>query len=84
MGGEQLSAGPLGFVALDTNTVLDYCAAKPEVVAALGGVAGKAKWSAKEVGDGNINFVYIVNGVVAAWLPKQGCPTCASSARRGR
>ena len=69
------SAGPPGFVALDTNTVLDYCAAKPEVAAALGGVAGKAKWSAKEVGDGNINFVYIVsNGEGGAVVVKQGLP----------
>ena len=67
--------GPPGFVALDTTTVLDYCAAKPEVAAALGGAGGKSGWSAKEVGDGNINFVYIVeNGAGTAIIVKQGLP----------
>lgn len=67
--------GPPGFVALDTVTVLDYCAAKPEVAAALGGAAGKSSWSAKEIGDGNINFVYIVdNGAGATIIVKQGLP----------
>ena len=68
-------SGPPGFVALDCDTVLDYCAAKPEVAAALGGAEGRGAWSAKEVGDGNINFVYIVsNGAGGAIIVKQGLP----------
>ena len=75
VGSSKAPAGPPGFVALDTKTVLDYCAAKPEVAAALGGADGKSKWSAKEVGDGNINFVYIVsNGAGGAIIVKQGLP----------
>lgn len=59
-------------MALDTTTVIDYCAAKPEVAAVLGGAADVSKWTAKEVGDGNINFVYIVsNGVGGAIVVKQ-------------
>jgi len=40
---------------------MDYCAGKDNVAAALGGAGGRAAWTAKEVGDGNINFVYIVS-----------------------
>jgi 5-methylthioribose kinase len=66
---------PGGFVALDTATVLDYCAATPEVAAALGGTGGRADWSAREVGDGYINFVYVVdNGGGGGIIVKQGLP----------
>lgn len=71
----KLSSGPPGFVALDCDTVLDYCAAKPEAAGALGGAEGRSAWSAEEVGDGNINFVYIVrNGAGGAIIVKQGLP----------
>ena len=42
----KLSSGPPGFVALDCDTVLDYCAAKPEAAGALGGAEGRSAWSA--------------------------------------
>ena len=67
---------PAGFYAMDTNSVLDYCAGKPSIASALGGKAGRANWSAKEVGDGNINFVYIVScgATNKAVVVKQGLP----------
>ena len=75
-GGEPAAAaGPPGFVALDTATVLDYCAGKASIADALGGASTRKEWSAKEVGDGNINFVYIVTGSGGnAVIVKQGLP----------
>ena len=72
----QPAGAPPGFYALDCDAVLDYCAAKPSVAAALGGASRRAHWSAKEVGDGNINFVYIVTdgGSNASVVVKQGLP----------
>ena len=67
--------GPPGFIALDTTTVLDYCAGRPEAAAALGGAGGRSGWRAREVGDGNINFVYVVeNGAGGAVVVKQALP----------
>ena len=44
----------------------------PGVAAFLGGDA--SQWSAREVGDGNINFVYVVTGSAAAIVVKQALP----------
>ena len=69
-------AVPAGFYAMDVDSVLEYCASKPTIAAALGGKDNKSQWSAKEVGDGNINFVYIVSCSATrnAVVVKQGLP----------
>jgi S-methyl-5-thioribose-1-phosphate isomerase len=69
-------AVPAGFYAMDVDSVLEYCASKPTIAAALGGKDNKNNWSAKEVGDGNINFVYIVScsATKNAVVVKQGLP----------
>jgi 5-methylthioribose kinase len=61
---------------MDVDSVLEYCASKPTIAAALGGKDNKNNWSAKEVGDGNINFVYIVScsATKNAVVVKQGLP----------
>jgi 5-methylthioribose kinase len=67
---------PAGFYAMDVSSVLEYCASKPSIASALGGTDTKGAWRAKEVGDGNINFVYIVTGAdeKRSVVVKQGLP----------
>ena len=61
-----------GVKALDLDGAASYIAARPELAALLG--AGKDDWSVKEVGDGNINFVFIVEGPAGALVLKQALP----------
>jgi len=70
------AAPAAGFYAMDVDSVLEYCASKPSIAAALGGKDNLDSWSAKEVGDGNINFVYIVSCAATqnAVVVKQGLP----------
>ena len=49
---------PDGFQALDCKSVLAYVASVPKLAAILG--SDREHWTAEEVGDGNINYVYIV------------------------
>ena len=65
-----------GFYALNSSTVLDYVSQYPKVCAPIGGKASKEDWVSKEVGDGNINFVYIITNqkTNAAIVLKQGLP----------
>lgn len=63
-----------GFQALDTETVKDYLAERAELAAHLGPRHTKSSWQVQEVGDGNINFVYIVKGPQGALCLKQGLP----------
>ncbi|NOJ49482.1 S-methyl-5-thioribose kinase [Bradyrhizobium archetypum] len=50
----------------------DYLAALPEVAARLGGAP--ASWSISEVGDGNLNLVFIVKGAAGGVAVKQALP----------
>ncbi|ANW01916.1 S-methyl-5-thioribose kinase [Bradyrhizobium icense] len=50
----------------------DYLAGLPEVAARLGGAP--ASWSVGEVGDGNLNLVFIVKGTAAGVAVKQALP----------
>ena len=45
-------AVPAGFYAMDVDSVLEYCASKPTIAAALGGKDNNKHWSAKEVATG--------------------------------
>lgn len=63
---------------LDEASVVEYVAARPELArhvdtAAAGGSGGE-QWSCKEVGDGNINFVFVVSGACGAVIVKQALP----------
>ena len=62
------------FRRLDTSSVLDYVASKPKLVARLGGPGTRASWNAREVGDGNINYIYCVSGPGGALILKQALP----------
>jgi 5-methylthioribose kinase len=61
-----------GYEALSLDTVaarIDRC---PGVRERLGG--GPGDWAAREVGDGNLNFVYIVEGPAGSVCVKQALP----------
>ncbi len=40
-------------------------------------------WQVKEVGDGNLNLVFVVTSPSGALIVKQPCPICAWWARAG-
>ncbi|MEN3350744.1 MAG: 5-methylthioribose kinase [Bradyrhizobium sp.] len=50
----------------------DYLAGQPDIVTQLGGAA--ADWSIGEVGDGNLNLVFIVKGKSGGVAVKQALP----------
>ncbi|XP_026663231.2 methylthioribose kinase-like [Phoenix dactylifera] len=61
-----------GFRPLDEKSLVDYIKATPTLCAQLGNqVDGLA---VKEVGDGNLNFVYIVIGAAGSLVIKQALP----------
>lgn len=57
------------FKALDETLVAGYVESHPQLVTILGGTS--ADWSVKEVGDGNLNFVYILQGPKGSFVLKQ-------------
>ncbi|SDS12344.1 S-methyl-5-thioribose kinase [Bradyrhizobium canariense] len=69
---------PLGALGQDEYRILrdtdlrDYLAELPEVAALLGGSPGG--WSISEVGDGNLNLVFIVRGTKGGIAVKQALP----------
>ena len=64
--GEDLHAS---FKPLDETLVAGYVESQPELVKILGGTS--ADWNVKEVGDGNLNFVYILTGPKGSFVLKQ-------------
>jgi 5-methylthioribose kinase len=40
----------------------------------VGPAGSKGEWRAKEIGDGNINFVFVVEGPAGGVIVKQGLP----------
>lgn len=67
-------SAPAGFTALSVDTVAAYVAARPALAARVGPVDTLPQWTAAEIGDGNINFVYLVQGPVGGVIVKQGLP----------
>ena len=63
---------PKGYRALDEASLPAFLAGLPEIMARLGGDA--AAWSVKEVGDGNLNLVFIVEGPAGDVCVKQALP----------
>ena len=57
---------------LDAASLVDMLAALPEVHGLLGGVP--EDWRIREVGDGNLNLVFIVEGVLGSVCVKQALP----------
>ena len=63
-----------GFEALNLHTVITYALSRPELSALIGPPETADSWKVEEVGDGNINFVYIVNGPTGSVCIKQALP----------
>ncbi|KAG2453953.1 hypothetical protein HYH02_002156 [Chlamydomonas schloesseri] len=63
-----------GFRALDCESVKHYVAARPPLQQRVGPPASVDSWTVREVGDGNINFVFIVEGPAGALCLKQALP----------
>ena len=69
-----LAGAPPGFRVLDSDSVRDYVAADASLAARVGPAETRAEWSSGEIGDGNINYVYVVKGPKGAVVVKQGLP----------
>ena len=63
---------PEGYRPLDVTTVGDYLADLLAVADRLGG--SPAEWRVKEVGDGNLNLVFVVEGPAGGLCVKQALP----------
>jgi 5-methylthioribose kinase len=60
------------YAALTPDTVRQYLAGHSEIAARLGATA--AHWTTREVGDGNLNLVFIVEGPSGSVVVKQALP----------
>lgn len=60
---------PEGFRPLDEKSLVEYIKATPALSSRLGNQLDSL--SVKEVGDGNLNFVYIVIGPAGSLVIKQ-------------
>ena len=63
---------PSGYRALKESDVAAYLAGRPAIAARLGGTPGD--WRVREVGDGNLNLVFIVEGPEGGVVVKQALP----------
>ena len=63
---------PQGYEILNDRTVPHYLAGLPGISERLGG--RPEDWSVKEVGDGNLNLVFLVEGPAGGLCLKQGLP----------
>jgi 5-methylthioribose kinase len=63
---------PANYRILDTDTVAAFVGALPEIRSVLGGRTDS--WRVREVGDGNLNLVFIVQGAGGSVCVKQALP----------
>ncbi len=63
---------PPGYYPLNDSRLRDYLATLPEAAAQLGGKA--ADWVVSEVGDGNLNLVFLIEGPEGGLCVKQALP----------
>jgi 5-methylthioribose kinase len=63
---------PAGYRALDDGSVAAYCASVPTLRQRLGGEP--SAWRIREVGDGNLNLVFIIEGPSGDLCLKQALP----------
>src|SRR5215831_17776954 len=61
-----------GYYMLDSQSLLGLVSGLEHVRALLGG--GAQKWQVREVGDGNLNLVFIVEGPAGSVCVKQALP----------
>ena len=65
-------AAPTGYRTLAAETIPDYLSAHRELSERLGG--SSQSWRTREVGDGNLNLVFIVEGPKGSLVIKQALP----------
>eukprot|EP01041_Mallomonas_annulata_P001075 gene1075-2104_t len=68
---------PTGFVKMEQSDIALFISSHPQLRTRVGckaGTDGVADLSIDEVGDGNINFVYIVRGPIGVVVVKQALP----------
>ena len=63
---------PHRYFTLEPQTLAAYLTAHPEVAARLGGTA--QAWRTREMGDGNLNLVFLVEGPRGSVVVKQALP----------
>jgi 5-methylthioribose kinase len=63
---------PLGYYPLNDSRLRDYLATLPEIASRLGGKP--ADWVVSEVGDGNLNLVFLIEGPQGGLCVKQALP----------
>lgn len=63
---------PPGYVQLDDPGLRRYLAGLPDLAQRLGG--SRDAWEIREVGDGNLNLVFLVNGPAGGLCVKQSLP----------
>lgn len=68
----DLSEQKDGFYIFNTSSVTEYIFKHPSLANRLGGLG--SDWKVQEVGDGNLNFVYIVEGPSGSVVLKQSVP----------
>ncbi|KAF3335145.1 methylthioribose kinase 1 [Carex littledalei] len=68
------SADNGGFHPLDEKSLVEYIKSTPPLFTRLGGQAELDHLTIKEVGDGNLNFVYIVTSPKGSFVAKQALP----------
>lgn len=67
----MVAAAGEGFRPLDEGLLVEYIRATPALREVLGGRVGDGELTIKEVGDGNLNFVYIVLSPAGSVVIKQ-------------
>ncbi|HEY6452043.1 MAG TPA: S-methyl-5-thioribose kinase [Steroidobacteraceae bacterium] len=68
----QRPATPAGYTPLRPESVPAYLARQEAIAARLGGAP--AQWRTREVGDGNLNLVFVVKGPEGSVVVKQALP----------
>jgi len=63
---------PSGYHILTAQSVLDYLVGRPDIAARLGDT--RSQWYGREVGDGNLNLVFIIEGPRGSVVVKQALP----------
>ena len=70
---------PPGYQPLDDRTLATYLARLEDVAARLGG--SPDEWLVREVGDGNLNLVFIVTGPAGGVAREAGAALCPAGGR---
>jgi 5-methylthioribose kinase len=69
---QKSRAAPTGYRTLTVETIADYLSAHSALAQRLGKAGGA--WRTREVGDGNLNLVFIVEGLEGSLVVKQALP----------